>query len=270
MVNGIESQKKKSYKKPKGVMYIEKQYHIKCDVGRRIAAYLIDHIILSFMLVGFIICAVMTGEFTLIILSIIGAIIIYTGKDLFGGRSLGKRALNMAVRKLDNTDEVPGKWRLFLRNITLIIWPIELIVLLARDDNRRLGDMIAGTTVIRIVNEKIVIKKRTIVIGVVLGVVIIVGTSILFFTGIAGIMKNNGAYTTTIEYIESSEEIENRIGDIEGYGFIPSGSVNITNGYGEAVLVITVKGEKETVKIYSELKKGPGSEWQIIQINYFE
>jgi len=257
-------------KKYGGNMHMENQYNVKCDAGRRIAAYLIDHIILSFVLVGFIISAVMSSNFTLIILSIIGAIIIYTGKDLFGGRSLGKRVLNMAVRNVDNIDEAPEKWRLFLRNITLIIWPIEVIVLLGRDDNRRLGDMIAGTTVIRIVNEKIVIKKRSIIIGVILGLVIIVGAFILFFTGIASIMKNNGAYVTTIEYIESSEEIENRIGDIEGYGFIPSGSVTTTNGFGEAVLVITVKGEKETVKIYSELMKEPGSEWEIIRVDYVE
>lgn len=35
-----------------------------------------------------------------------------------------------------------------VRNITLVVWPVEVIVLLASKNGRRLGDMMAGTVVV--------------------------------------------------------------------------------------------------------------------------
>jgi uncharacterized RDD family membrane protein YckC len=69
-------------------------------------------------------------------------------KDLFGGRSFGKRFFRLAVRDANNLNNTPTKSRLFIRNITLLIWPLEFIYYLI--NNKRIGDLIAKTQVIRI------------------------------------------------------------------------------------------------------------------------
>jgi len=74
--------------------------------------------------------------------------IYYLLKDIRGGKSIGKRVLKIAVRDITNSDIIPGTFRLIIRNITTIIWPIELILIILAQ--RKLGDKIARTQVIKI------------------------------------------------------------------------------------------------------------------------
>jgi uncharacterized RDD family membrane protein YckC len=68
-------------------------------------------------------------------------------KDIFKGQSIGKRIHGFKV--VDNlTDESPSDFKFMIRNITLAIWPIDVIFALI-NPNRRLGDFIAGTKVIK-------------------------------------------------------------------------------------------------------------------------
>ncbi|GMK48628.1 hypothetical protein PghCCS26_57580 [Paenibacillus glycanilyticus] len=76
---------------------------------------------------------------------------VISNRDLIGGRSIGKRIVGLGVRDYSNPDNTPGKWRLFLRNISLIVWPVELFLLLIK--GRRLGDLIMKTKVIEL-NKK--------------------------------------------------------------------------------------------------------------------
>jgi uncharacterized RDD family membrane protein YckC len=69
-------------------------------------------------------------------------------KDLFGGRSMGKRFFGLAVRDANDLNNTPTKSRLVIKNITLIVWPLEFIYYLI--NNKRIGDLIAKTQVIRI------------------------------------------------------------------------------------------------------------------------
>lgn len=74
--------------------------------------------------------------------------IYYLLKDIRGGISIGKRVLKIAVRDITNSDIIPGIFRLIIRNITTIIWPIELILVVLAQ--RKLGDKIARTQVIKV------------------------------------------------------------------------------------------------------------------------
>ncbi len=51
---------------------------------------------------------------------------IYFFKDSFEGRSIGKRVMKIAVRENGEIDITPKVWQLFLRNVTLLIWPVEV------------------------------------------------------------------------------------------------------------------------------------------------
>lgn len=78
--------------------------------------------------------------------TIIGfGMIYYLLKDIFKGRSIGKRLIGLRVVDINNTNDVPGKIRLVVRNITVLIWPIELLILIFK--HRRIGDIITKTNV---------------------------------------------------------------------------------------------------------------------------
>lgn len=68
---------------------------------------------------------------------------LYFNKDIYMGRSLAKRILKLQV--VDIKTGLPANaLKCFLRNLTIILWPIEVIVALL-NNQRRIGDFIAGT-----------------------------------------------------------------------------------------------------------------------------
>lgn len=69
-------------------------------------------------------------------------------KDIYQGRSIGKRVLGIAVRDIGNPSAKPGTLRLVVRNITVILWPVELLLLILK--RRRIGDIIARTQVTKL------------------------------------------------------------------------------------------------------------------------
>ena len=65
-------------------------------------------------------------------------------KDLLGGRSLGKKLLRLSIYSKNGSK--PTILQLLIRNLFLIIWPVELMLLLF--DKTRIGDKIAKTIVV--------------------------------------------------------------------------------------------------------------------------
>jgi len=75
-------------------------------------------------------------------------------KDLlYKNASIGKKIMKIEIRKKDN--EFPSITTVILRNITVIIWPLECLLILLKKD--RIGDIICDTKVIE-VNNWVVIK----------------------------------------------------------------------------------------------------------------
>jgi uncharacterized RDD family membrane protein YckC len=72
---------------------------------------------------------------------------LYFCKDIFNGRSIAKRILNLQV--VDNyTGRPASPLKCFVRNISCVLWPIEAIVAMV-NTSRRLGDRLAGTKLVR-------------------------------------------------------------------------------------------------------------------------
>ncbi len=76
-------------------------------------------------------------------------VIVYCFKDSIYGISPGKYVVGIAVRDKDDYQKTPSIFHLFLRNITLILWPFEILVLILSKKKQRLGDIIAKTIVVR-------------------------------------------------------------------------------------------------------------------------
>ena len=68
-------------------------------------------------------------------------------KDFYNGKSIAKRIYGYQI--IDSqTKEVASDFKCMLRNVTMLIWPLEALALLI-SPNKRIGDMIAGTELIK-------------------------------------------------------------------------------------------------------------------------
>ncbi|MFK7808444.1 MAG: RDD family protein [Saprospiraceae bacterium] len=131
----------------------------------RIVSMVIDHISMTFIIMIFLIPDVYSNitnaleskeavSFNPVLLlgdlSYLGmaALGLYFFKDIFNGKSIAKRILNLQV--VDNkTGKVASPLKCITRNIFCLIWPIETIMSLV-NPKRRIGDYVAGTRIIHV------------------------------------------------------------------------------------------------------------------------
>jgi len=243
---------------------------LKSSRKRRIVAYLIDHVIISFLIVSTIFGFLGADFFEksdaskfvpTILFGMLFGFFLYFSKDATKGISPGKWVMGIMVRDQNDYNSTPSFRRLFLRNITLVIWPVEFIVLATSDKKLRLGDNLAKTVVLQNPNKPS--KTPRIIALVVIGI----GFITFMLTFASNALKNSFAYKTAVENIEQSDNIKNKTGGIIGYGMIPSGTIQTRNGYGKANLNITVKGKKKDVEVQAYLEKKPDSEWILVEMN---
>lgn len=118
----------------------------------RIAAFLVDALCLSILLilpasiisyslawVGGAIKAIQIVWFAALGILAVGMLL----RDGYRGRSLGKQMLGLRV--MTPAGEGCGWWRSVLRNLALLLFPIEIVLVLR--GRPRIGDRIARTTV---------------------------------------------------------------------------------------------------------------------------
>lgn len=109
------------------------------------------------IILDYIIILVLSSPFYYIFLKINGSVesagnyymyivmIILVIKDLiFRNASIAKKIMKLEVRKEDGS--IPSMLTLILRNLTFIIWPIEILLILLKKD--RIGDKIFHTKVV--------------------------------------------------------------------------------------------------------------------------
>ena len=248
---------------------LEKEY-ILSSRKRRIAAFLIDHFTFTFLIVGIVFLSLGTDFMdennfnnltTKMLPTMLIGFLIYFAKDSIKGISPGKWVMGIMVRDENNPTEVPSIGRMFIRNLFLIIWPIEFIVLASSQEKKRLGDKTTKVMVVKNPNRPTKLPR----ILALFGIGIAFFTFTFLFTGSA--MKNSDAYKVAILEIEQNEEIITESGGIKDYGMMPTGSINISNGYGEAQLEIKVIGNEKDMNVGVYLTKPPNGEWKLIELN---
>lgn len=235
---------------------------------RRIAAFLIDHFVLSFLMVSIVFIALdfnfmdnecMDNMQSIVLWVMIPGFLVYFSKDSIKGISIGKWIMGIMIRN-DFDNEIPTFVKLFIRNLLIVIWPIEFIVLAASPDKKRLGDKIAKTKVLNNPNKPKKFPRISVLISI--GVCFFLFT---YYTA-GNAMKNSNAYKVAIENIESNENIIDSTGGIVGYGNMPKGNINVTNGHGIAQLQIKVMGQRSDINVYVYMEKEPEGEWIIKDI----
>lgn len=239
---------------------------------RRIAAYVIDHFSIT-LLLTFTIFLSLGSDFidqtdeninsmgSRILMIMLPGFFLYLAKDSIKGISIGKWIMGIMVRDANDSQNAPSIGRLFLRNLPMIIWPVEFIVLATNREKKRLGDNMATTIVVQNPNKPTKLPRISTLLGI---AVIFMGTTFLF---ISSAMKNSEAYQMAIYEIEQNQEIIDETGGIIGYGMFPLGSVNISNGNGLAYLDISVLGNDKDLDLSLHLTKRPGESWKLIEMN---
>lgn len=129
------------------------------SVGERILAAIIDYLVLGAwaLLWVLLIAALGAKNNTLYVLIAIVVGATYVFYDLlcelfFNGQSLGKKARDIKVMRLDGTKPTLGdyllRWILRIVDISTMNGLVAVIVILVNGRGQRLGDLAAGTTVI--------------------------------------------------------------------------------------------------------------------------
>jgi len=242
---------------------------IKSSRKRRIAAFLIDHFVMTFLIVSIVFIAIGSNfadednpsKFIVTIFSVmIPGLFLYLSKDSLKGISIGKWIMGIMVRDEKNPNETPAFGRLLLRNLPIFFFPIEFIILATNDQKKRLGDKIANTVVVKNPEKPNKLPR----ILALIGIVIIFVVFVVFTSGNA--MKNSDAYKIAVNEIEQNEQIISETGGIKGYGMIPTGNISTSNGYGQAQLEIKVLGNAQDVNVNVYLEKEPNKQWELIEM----
>jgi uncharacterized RDD family membrane protein YckC len=245
------------------------QPFLKSSRKRRTAAFLIDHFVLTCLLVALVFLiggpemldADAGNGLEVMSFFIAPLFLLYFFKDSIKGISIGRWIMGIMVRDDADNTVVPSFGRLFLRNLFMIIWPVEFIALAVNDEKKRLGDKMCHTVVLKNPGKPGKFPRIA-----VLGMVVVLAFSFLLFVA-TSTLKNSEAYKVAIKHIEASDKIREETGGITGYGSIPGGQVNLVNGRGTAHLEIQVLGRNRDIKVIADLEKEPGGEWELIDMS---
>ncbi len=148
----------------------------KPDAGIRLGAMIIDHFAMTFV-VGILSIPFFVGTIGSTLISGVQAtheqntqgpfdnlflmlvpFAVYFCKDSFHGRSIAKRVLKLQVVE-HSTGQPASPLRCLVRNLLIMFWPIEVIATLVNPE-RRLGDRLAGTRVIKLDPAAEITKTR--------------------------------------------------------------------------------------------------------------
>lgn len=132
-------------------------HHPVASLGDRILAYLLDSLILTAYVVVLIIALtyIDVPAWVYFVLVLIPIALYHLLFEIFmNGQSPGKRAMNIQVVRMDGTE--PNFADYFLRWLLGLIerGAIAVLVIAVNGKGQRLGDIIAGTTVVKIVAQK--------------------------------------------------------------------------------------------------------------------
>lgn len=127
------------------------------SLGERIGAYLIDGLVILvyFIIVASSLAVAQVNSVWIFVVFFLPVIFYHLISEIFmNGQSIGKNALQIRVVKLDGTPPTLGsyllRWILRPIDISLFYGGVAILTILAGGKGQRLGDIAAGTTVVKL------------------------------------------------------------------------------------------------------------------------
>jgi len=113
-------------------------------------------------------------------------------------------------------------------------------------------------------------KKIVLIVG---GVVIVMVLIVAVFVGaIVGFalyqVGNSAAAAKAKDFLRTSEKLKQDIGEVNDFGSIITGNMQVANGSGQATLYLKVIGEQQTVNASVHLVYVNGGDWRVSAANY--
>ncbi|NDK54811.1 hypothetical protein [Pontibacter fetidus] len=106
-----------------------------------------------------------------------------------------------------------------------------------------------------------------IIVGAFIGLFLIASTIIVV---ISVKVKDAGAYKASQKYIETNPDVLKETGEIKGYSFFTSGSIEHNSKGGVAYFSYTVEGSKSDLPIHIVLKTDSLDNWNVIDFTMLE
>jgi archaellum component FlaG (FlaF/FlaG flagellin family) len=115
-------------------------------------------------------------------------------------------------------------------------------------------------------------KKILLIVG---GVVVVLGLVVaLFVAGIVGFalyqVGHSEAAAIARTFLRGSEKLKQDIGEVQDFGSIVTGSININNDNGQAILYLKVIGANKTVNATVRLLYVQGNNWRVSSASYVD
>lgn len=196
--------------------------------------------------------------------------LIFAAKDSYKGMGLGKLVMGIRVCRFDGTQASPVSN--IVRNIPLLIWPIEAFVMVVSSSKRRIGDYAAETQVRR--DKQISSSNRWLGLLFVLGVYWAAPSLPDIEFSEKGLMdlsqlivKQSHVYELAEEKIRQEQAVVDLIGVIESISVRNASNVVINNDGGEAEFILDVTGEYGVLPVMVRFKRSE-SKWQLIQMRF--
>jgi len=116
------------------------------------------------------------------------------------------------------------------------------------------------------------VTTKKLIINIVLAVISIGLLVAIIIGGIVGFAfyqwGNSEAATAAKKFLRDNEKLRQDIGPVKDFGTLASGSINVSNGDGQAILSLKVVGERKTVNAHVELMYRSGREWRVTGASY--
>jgi uncharacterized RDD family membrane protein YckC len=148
------------------------------SIGDRIVAYLIDRLIVFLYLLLVIALMVSTSAYSNDeLLMILGLVFVAFPLIFYGlffeifmnGQTPGKRAMKIQVIRLDGTPASVGgyifRWLFSIVDLAMFGGVIAVVAIAVGGKGQRLGDMVAGTTVVKLVEQKEVTANEVFIVA---------------------------------------------------------------------------------------------------------
>ena len=247
----------------------DEQTFEKANWIRRIVACLIDLFVLVFLMLVIVWLVLGYDLFdryditflkTRLLLILTAGLVLFFLKDSFRSVGIGRWIMGITVRN-ESDNLIPGFSRLLIRNLFIIIWPVEFIVLLANNEKRRIADKVAKTIVVKNPENRHILIRIGSLLLLVIGFFLFVN----FYGG--AIMTHSDAYYIAIDNIENNEKILEETGGISGFDAV-KGSIKMDNNIGKAKFEFTVDGKENDVVVNVCLEKEPNQKWILKEIKY--
>jgi uncharacterized RDD family membrane protein YckC len=137
-------------------------------LGDRIFAYLLDQLIIVLYVIISLLAVFNLAQTTIWIYIVVIALpmILYPlfFEIVMNGQTPGKKAMNIQVIKLDGTEPGFGqyalRWVFGLLEFAFSSGVIPVLVIAAGGKGQRLGDVVAGTTVVKLIQEKEITSEQ--------------------------------------------------------------------------------------------------------------